>query len=64
MDHAMNDRFAPDALRILTVDELLAVRGIVEAVLAEKRAEIERNLAQIAGASPVANAPLAGETIH
>lgn len=60
----MSDRFAPDALRILTVDELLAVRGIVESLLAEKRAEIERNLAQIAGASTVASAPLAGDTIH
>ena len=59
----MSDRFAPEALRMLTVDELLAVRGTVEAALAEKRAEIERELTQISGASTAA-APLDGETIH
>jgi hypothetical protein len=53
------------SLRALSLEELLAMRKAVEAALAEKREQIERDLGQISGALAVSS-PFATtrETLH
>jgi hypothetical protein len=59
-------RHSLSLLRALTVEELLALREAVETALAEKRGEIERDLARIsvALAQPVSSLSIPSETLH